>query len=1742
MEPRIITIDTIADANFARKFITGTVTVAYNQTHLAVAVSQDLVFIIPLTYSDIITDIFADCNVVKLLSKPLPALQSIMQTSCCNCHYILTYVNKDKHLATQLKEDILKASMPESELQSETLSTIMENQTDKYLQTPKQIRTNSRENITPVQPNEPLQPSMRTQINSTENITSRQPNENLTIRRNLIENIPRTQSNKTFPTSEPIHPTATENATQRQANRNFTIIDDEHAALVEPRSQTPTPTSIENITQRQGNKTLSTSQPIWTTPTENITRRQANGNFTIIDEHAALVEPRSQTPTPTSIEKIPLTQSNKTFPTSEPIHPTATENATQRQANRNFTIIDDDYAALVEPRSQTPTPTSTETITQRQGNKTLSTSEPIWKSPSENTPRRQENRNFTIIDEHAALVEPRSQTPTPTSIENITQRQGNKTLLTPESIRTPEDTTRRQINRNVKIIDKDVALVQPRSQPTNSTSIENITQRQGNKTPPEPRRTTPTEDTTRRQANRNFTLIDDDAVASVLPTSQTIKPRNPLTTSAPIRTTLIENSPRTQINKNFSIIDEPEPVLSESLSQTTKTNSTENIPQRQTNKNFPELLFQRDTQNSNNTVPRQMSATTQGLMENIQQTPQTTGENSRKNITPGLHNKDPMMGGGVPEKVLNTNNLTITNGQVLAPQEDIVPSKLRNKIPQRQSINDSTSSTTSQQRQNNQKGITDRNTGNKKIFGNQQPIIRNKALQRQLDDLSAGKSIFGSTKNKPTEVSSIRDPYPKVQSNPSFSTTENLHNEAQQLLVSPRKNGMQRPVDENFIRPKTVVRPRYNNRQEPKGNLISTNDLSEKQPQKMLFMQRGDDNQRQFNQTSTTTNIVPANPPPKTTVRPTLRPNETDRERLINDLSFMPRSNDKQRHGNQNITTNDMSENQQLKKSFIQIDNGSEEAMTQSRKKFLMPMDNISEKQQPNRLPTRDNGLKIPIKENLTATNKVSPTGTSRIQMPRTEIQIPTRGIPTLTTEIQTPTTEIHTPTMGIQTPTRGIQIPTRGIQTPTSEIQIPTSEIQIPTSEIQIPTSEIQIPTSEIQTPTSEIQTPTRGIQTPTRGIQTPARGIQTPARGIQRPARGIQRPASGVQRPISEIQRPTSEIQRPTRGIQMPTSEIQIPTNELQIPTSEIQTIRDGESEKRPATLFRRRENMTKNYDLAEFHDSNPIQIPMNSDIEIIDDIFEIQRSPMNGQANEEIFNLQQPRIPLMMTGYGLQIQPNKNIFGTTGAYEEMNDPQTIINYDSHHHSESLPKFNNNKSKTQINQNMEIINTLASGLERQKDGPERQKDGIKMDWLERERDGLERDRHGLERERDGLKRQKDDLERETNDLERPVYVPETDGLERERNGLERERDGLERERNGLERNGLERERNGLERERNGLERPVYGLERESTGVERPVYGLERERNGLERDGIKRPVYGLERKRDGLERKRHGLERESDGLERDGLERQSNQNITIIDDEAFGYPSTKRSSITSDYGSPKQVNKNVTITNNNLFEDQSLQEELRTNDQQFKYPRTTFKNQQNLITNEKGFETGFISKDDERYFDKTKQTMPRFNRKIQSDDHSTFEIINTGISTKISNFDVPVSPLSSKAKYNINGSKQKLQSKTMLDQPSQVALLMMNYKIATDKLTTEEKSDFPFNENRNAYLAYLTVFNHILTMSGPLSFIDLTNKVKQHPNLLQFKIHPSLALQALITTGALVSDTNTAYVSIPEMSQCVRL
>lgn len=99
------------------------------------------------------------------------------------------------------------------------------------------------------------------------------------------------------------------------------------------------------------------------------------------------------------------------------------------------------------------------------------------------------------------------------------------------------------------------------------------------------------------------------------------------------------------------------------------------------------------------------------------------------------------------------------------------------------------------------------------------------------------------------------------------------------------------------------------------------------------------------------------------------------------------------------------------------------------------------------------------------------------------------------------------------------------------------------------------------------------------------------------------------------------------------------------------------------------------------------------------------------------------------------------------------------------------------------------------------------------------------------------------------------------------------------------------------------------------------------------------------------------------------------------------------------------------------------------------------------------------------------------------------------------------------------------------------VALLIMKYKLKADEVSNNPKKEEKsfFNKKRDCYLLYLTAYNDILSRMGPMKFTDLTVKVREYSCLCGTNLHPAMALEGLIKTGALNSNTMNALVSIPD-------
>lgn len=92
------------------------------------------------------------------------------------------------------------------------------------------------------------------------------------------------------------------------------------------------------------------------------------------------------------------------------------------------------------------------------------------------------------------------------------------------------------------------------------------------------------------------------------------------------------------------------------------------------------------------------------------------------------------------------------------------------------------------------------------------------------------------------------------------------------------------------------------------------------------------------------------------------------------------------------------------------------------------------------------------------------------------------------------------------------------------------------------------------------------------------------------------------------------------------------------------------------------------------------------------------------------------------------------------------------------------------------------------------------------------------------------------------------------------------------------------------------------------------------------------------------------------------------------------------------------------------------------------------------------------------------------------------------------------------------------------------VATIIMKYK-----RLSENKKVSCFNNARDCYLLYLTIYNDILSQNGPMKFLDLINKSKEYSYMCRTQMNPAMSLTGLIKIGALVSDTNTTIIRIPE-------
>ncbi len=115
---RIILIGSRAEANFARKFMTNIVTINYNDHYTAIAIDGSIVFVyLNGANGNDILEIFRANNLIKLISKPLSAVQLFIgANNCINCEHISKYItNKGNScLISQMKKDIIDQEKIES--------------------------------------------------------------------------------------------------------------------------------------------------------------------------------------------------------------------------------------------------------------------------------------------------------------------------------------------------------------------------------------------------------------------------------------------------------------------------------------------------------------------------------------------------------------------------------------------------------------------------------------------------------------------------------------------------------------------------------------------------------------------------------------------------------------------------------------------------------------------------------------------------------------------------------------------------------------------------------------------------------------------------------------------------------------------------------------------------------------------------------------------------------------------------------------------------------------------------------------------------------------------------------------------------------------------------------------------------------------------------------------------------------------------------------------------------------------------------------------------------------------------------------------------------------------------------------------------------------------------------------------------------------------------------------------------
>ena len=97
-ETRIVMISSTEEASFARKFLVNIIGVSFNKNYTAFSSDASTAFVYPtrLLWNSI-TSIFQDPTLIKLISKPAPALKSFLNGIVYRialCHSILNILHR----------------------------------------------------------------------------------------------------------------------------------------------------------------------------------------------------------------------------------------------------------------------------------------------------------------------------------------------------------------------------------------------------------------------------------------------------------------------------------------------------------------------------------------------------------------------------------------------------------------------------------------------------------------------------------------------------------------------------------------------------------------------------------------------------------------------------------------------------------------------------------------------------------------------------------------------------------------------------------------------------------------------------------------------------------------------------------------------------------------------------------------------------------------------------------------------------------------------------------------------------------------------------------------------------------------------------------------------------------------------------------------------------------------------------------------------------------------------------------------------------------------------------------------------------------------------------------------------------------------------------------------------------------------------------------------------------------------